>query len=202
MSEWVLSRVRLFTTPWTGVHQASLPMGFSRQESWSWLSFPITRGSPQPRNPTRISCISYTGRWIFYHWNFLNGPGQKNISLIKMKQQSQPRTNTSRDLHAGLLFKQIWKPKGRWGLLLGRARFFRKGGCSHHLFKTEPFSPAQVEHHCSQEYRLWSQTAPALVKTQTIVLRILLEGSCHAKGKSKWQRRAVLRPLHRHAENW
>ena len=31
----LLSRVRLFTTPWTAAHQAPLPMGFSRQEDWS-----------------------------------------------------------------------------------------------------------------------------------------------------------------------
>ena len=34
-----LSRVRLFVTPWTVAHQAPLPMGFSRQEYWSGLSF-------------------------------------------------------------------------------------------------------------------------------------------------------------------
>ena len=32
-----LSRVRLFTTPWTVAYQAPLPMGFSRQEYWSVL---------------------------------------------------------------------------------------------------------------------------------------------------------------------
>ena len=30
-----LSHVRLFATPWTVVHQAPPPMGFSRQEYWS-----------------------------------------------------------------------------------------------------------------------------------------------------------------------
>ena len=34
-----LSRVRLFTTPWTVAHQAPLSMGFSRQEYWSGLPF-------------------------------------------------------------------------------------------------------------------------------------------------------------------
>ena len=33
----LLSRVRLFGTPWTAAHQAPLPMGFSRQEYWSGL---------------------------------------------------------------------------------------------------------------------------------------------------------------------
>ena len=30
----------LFMTPWTVAHQASLPMGFSRQEYWNGLPFP------------------------------------------------------------------------------------------------------------------------------------------------------------------
>ena len=37
------SRVRLCATPWTTAYQASLSMGFSRQEHWSGLPFP----SPQ-----------------------------------------------------------------------------------------------------------------------------------------------------------
>ena len=34
------SHVQLFVTPWTVVQQAPLPMGFSRQRSWSGLPFP------------------------------------------------------------------------------------------------------------------------------------------------------------------
>ena len=36
----LLSRVRLFATPWTVDYQASLSMEFSRQEYWSGLPFP------------------------------------------------------------------------------------------------------------------------------------------------------------------
>ena len=36
-----LSHVRLFVTPWTVVHQAPLSMGFSRQDHWSGLPFPL-----------------------------------------------------------------------------------------------------------------------------------------------------------------
>ena len=36
----LLSRVRLFVTPWTVAYQAPLSMGFSRQEYWSGLPFP------------------------------------------------------------------------------------------------------------------------------------------------------------------
>jgi len=34
------SRVWLCATPWTAAHQASLSLGFSRQEHWSGLPFP------------------------------------------------------------------------------------------------------------------------------------------------------------------
>ena len=48
---WVksLSRVRLFATPWTVARQASLSMGFSRQEYWSGLPFPSPGYLPNPR---------------------------------------------------------------------------------------------------------------------------------------------------------
>ena len=38
MSCLLLSHVRLFATPWTVAHEASLSMGFSRQEYWSGLT--------------------------------------------------------------------------------------------------------------------------------------------------------------------
>ena len=36
----LLSRVRLFATPWTAAYQAPLSMGFSRQEYWSGVPLP------------------------------------------------------------------------------------------------------------------------------------------------------------------
>ena len=42
------SCVRLFATPWTAVHQASLSMGFCRQEYWSGLPFPPSGDLPNP----------------------------------------------------------------------------------------------------------------------------------------------------------
>ena len=40
--------VQLFVTPWTVAHQASLSMGFSRQEYWSGLPFPPGGDLPNP----------------------------------------------------------------------------------------------------------------------------------------------------------
>ena len=42
------SHVWLFDTPWTAAHQAPLSMGFSRQEHWSVLLFPLPGNLPNP----------------------------------------------------------------------------------------------------------------------------------------------------------
>ena len=43
-----LSCIRLVVTPWTVVYQASLSIGFSRQEYWSGLPFPSLGDLPNP----------------------------------------------------------------------------------------------------------------------------------------------------------
>ena len=43
-----LSCVQLFATPWTVAYQASLSLGFSRQEYWSGLPFPSLGDLPDP----------------------------------------------------------------------------------------------------------------------------------------------------------
>ena len=50
-----LSRVRLFSTPWTLAYQASLSMGFSRQEYWSGCHFLLQGIFPtQGSNPSLL----------------------------------------------------------------------------------------------------------------------------------------------------
>ena len=44
----LLSRVRLYATPWTVAYQAPPSMGFSRQEYWSGLPFPSPGDLPDP----------------------------------------------------------------------------------------------------------------------------------------------------------
>ena len=44
----LLSRVRLFATPWTVAHEAPPSMEFSRQEYWSGLPFPSPGHLPNP----------------------------------------------------------------------------------------------------------------------------------------------------------
>ena len=53
-----LNRVWLSATPWAIAHQASLSMGFSRQEYWSGLPFPSTGDLPdQGSNPRLLHLL-------------------------------------------------------------------------------------------------------------------------------------------------
>ena len=44
----MLSPVQLFVTSWTLARQVVLPIGFSRQEYWSGLPFPLPGDLPDP----------------------------------------------------------------------------------------------------------------------------------------------------------
>ena len=65
MCACVLSRVRLFVTPWTVDHQAPLSMGFSRQEYCPGLPCPPPGDLPNPEMEpmSHISCI---GKQVLY----------------------------------------------------------------------------------------------------------------------------------------
>ena len=60
MCACVLSRfshVQLFATPWAIAHQASLPMGFSKQKSWSGLPCLIQGIFPTQGSNPCLSCL-------------------------------------------------------------------------------------------------------------------------------------------------
>ena len=44
----LLSRVRLFVTPWTVAYQVPPSMRFSRQDCWSGVTFPSSGDLPDP----------------------------------------------------------------------------------------------------------------------------------------------------------
>ena len=54
----LLSHVWLCTTPWTVACRAPLSVGFPRQEYWSGLTFPFSRGSSCPREQTWVSHVA------------------------------------------------------------------------------------------------------------------------------------------------
>ena len=53
----MLSRVRLFATPWTVTQQVLPSMGFSRQEYWSGLPFPSPGDLPNTGIEPRSSAL-------------------------------------------------------------------------------------------------------------------------------------------------
>ena len=62
MRACMLSRVQLFVTLWTISHQAPLSMGFSRQEYWSGLPFPLG-DLPNPGiKPTSLTSPALSGK--------------------------------------------------------------------------------------------------------------------------------------------
>ena len=64
----LLSRVRLFETPWTAAYEAPLSMGFSRQEYWSGLPLPSPEEWSGPEQMIHASWnhkkLVYKGEWI------------------------------------------------------------------------------------------------------------------------------------------
>ena len=59
------SCVQLFATPWTVAHQASLSMGFPRQEYWSELPFPSPGALPDPGiEPASLMSPALAGRFL------------------------------------------------------------------------------------------------------------------------------------------
>ena len=57
------SHEQLFEILWTVAHQAPLSMGFSRQEYWSGLPFPLLGDLPSPGTNTHLlECT------ILLHW--------------------------------------------------------------------------------------------------------------------------------------
>ena len=79
-----LSPLRLFATPWVVAYQAPTSMGFSRQEYWSGLPFPLPGDLPnsgiEPRSPTL--------RGILYHLSHQRRPyitqmGYNKAQIIK-----------------------------------------------------------------------------------------------------------------------
>ena len=65
------SHVRLCATPWTAAYQASLSMGFSRQEHWSGLPFLGRSNRRAKRKP--VEAEASQGRGSVGHTKVMNG---------------------------------------------------------------------------------------------------------------------------------
>ena len=109
----MLSRVRLFVTPWTIPRQAPLSMGSSRQEYWSGLPCPPPGDLPNPgTEPASPTSPVLTGRF-FYHgisWEALillsfqfSPVVQSCLTLCNPMDCSPPGSSVHGILQAGIL---------------------------------------------------------------------------------------------------
>ena len=81
--------------PWTVACQAPLSMGFFRQEYWSGLTFPFSRGSFQTRNWTQVSC---TAGIFFTNWTY-DSSDSDNVNI-------RPTKKTKKSLWSSLIQTQ------------------------------------------------------------------------------------------------
>ena len=72
------SRVRLYVTLRTVAGQAPLSVGILQARILEWVAMPSSRGSSWPRDWTRVSYVSWTGRRVLYHERHLGSP----LSLV------------------------------------------------------------------------------------------------------------------------
>ena len=55
---WLFSRVRLFVTPWTVSLPGSYVHGILQARILEWVAISFSKGFPQPRDRTWVSCIA------------------------------------------------------------------------------------------------------------------------------------------------
>ena len=76
----LLSRVRLFTTPWTAAHQPPPSMGFSRQEYWNAVP------SPSPRSYGNSMFIILRNFHTALHNGYIYLHSQKQCKRVPFSQ--------------------------------------------------------------------------------------------------------------------
>ena len=82
----VLSRVRLFATPWTVAHQAPLSMGFIRHEYWSRLPFPSPGDLSDPEIKPGSSALQANSLPLSHL------PSKHNLSYLQDRVVIQPHS--------------------------------------------------------------------------------------------------------------
>ena len=121
-----VSRVHLFATPWTVAQQASLSMGFSRQQYWSGLPCPLPGDLPDPGiKPTTLTSPALAGGFFTSHTTW-EAPCMLSQSVVSDSLQphrlplpsssvdgDSPGRNTGVGFHAllqGIFPAQGWNP--------------------------------------------------------------------------------------------
>ena len=115
---WVLSHVWLIATPWTVACQAPLSE-ISQARILEWVAIFYARGSSPPRDPARVSCVSFT----------TGSPGKPISQSGKAGQRSlvccSPRGNTESDMTEQLNNIRQNTLNCRFSLILWKSPLFR-----------------------------------------------------------------------------
>ena len=109
--------------PWTVALQTPLSMGFSRQEDWSGLPCPSSRGSSRPWDGTLVSCISrvftiwaskeaktYVSLWMI-HIVVGQKPVQHRKAIIlqwKINNNNNKKDTQEKEKQVYLAWKNTW----------------------------------------------------------------------------------------------
>ena len=112
LDAWVLSckvAPNSFAILWTVGHSFSVD-GIFRAGILEWLAMPSSRGSSPPRDWTRVSCVSCTGRWILYHWATLEAYSRGGWSKCTASLPSGILT----DQHLHISIAQSNQIQGSW----------------------------------------------------------------------------------------
>ena len=74
--------------------------GISQARILEWVAMPSCRESSWPRDWTQVSFVSYTGKWILYHWCH-NSSVPLCLNLCHVNLQFSPKKNTFPSLNVG-----------------------------------------------------------------------------------------------------
>ena len=117
-----------FVTPWTVAHQTPLSMGFSRQEYWSGLPFPMPGNLPNPGNISNPGIERLLlSRWILYHratweaqhfqllysktfFTFLQCPSEREFSQLHKRLQMLAIQNRQQVFVLLYFYIFLWYP--------------------------------------------------------------------------------------------
>ena len=103
-----------------------------------WLAIPFSRGSSRPRDPTHVSYVSCTGRWVLYHYCPLGSPTLHKQALCT----PHPRycslgivfvCLTHLPQYAGYLTVPVMSPKREWKIREGLDYLCYVPGCPLHV---------------------------------------------------------------------
>ena len=168
-----LSRVRLFETPWTVVHQAPLSMGFSRQEYWSGLPFPSPGDLPDPgieaRSPA-LQANTLTSEPPGKSSDLHTIPFKLPSSRVKPQPLSKELTRTNQNVSGGHP-----DPPRSFPALLGQASslsLFVLPLISLKIVPCDFYQPLSLSRSCIQDaHRLTTCAHLALVSCSVLVTR-------------------------------